>query len=115
LSDFVLLEKTRADGTVKRRVIRNRKTSGISAASAKAQKVCLQRAVDIRFAHEAMDLMRPFNHEQMEHCTPAMAASGVFGVTAYVNDVAEAYWNVLVAHAERRLVTCMLRKQVYVF
>ena len=98
MSDFVVLEKTRADGTVKRRVILNCKTSGISAASAKAQKVCLPHAVDI--AHEAMDLMRPFNHEQMEHCTPAMAASGVFGVTAYVNDVVEAYWNVPVARAE---------------
>jgi len=103
LSDLVVLEKMRADGTVKRRVILNCKTSGISAASAKAQKVCLPRAVDI--AHEAMDLMRPFNHEQMEHCTPTMAASGAFGVTAYVNDVVDAYWNVPVARAERRC-TC---------
>jgi len=64
----------------------------------KGQKVCLPRAVDI--AHKAMDLMRPFNHEQMEHCTPAMAASGVFGVTAYVNDAGEAYRDVPVARAE---------------
>jgi len=38
LSDFVVLEKTRADGTVMRRVILNCKTSGISAASLKARK-----------------------------------------------------------------------------
>jgi len=38
LSDFVVLKKTRADGTVKRSVILNCKTSGISAASLKPRK-----------------------------------------------------------------------------
>ena len=55
LSDLVMLEKMRADGTVKRRVIIN--------------------------------------------------CDGAFGVMAYVNDVADAYWNVPVARAERRC-TC---------
>jgi len=102
LSDLVVVEKTKPDGTKKRRIILNCKSSGVSRVSKKTERVRLPRVMDVVF-------------DTMEICCGSAAEQGTDEAEFYVVDVEEAYWNVPVAPQEWKYFCTKLRSRIWVF
>ena len=100
LSDLVVVEKTKPDGTKKRRIILNCKSSGVSRVSKKTERVRLPRVMDVVF--DTMDICsgNTVDHDNDE-------------AEVYVVDVEEAYWNVPVAPREWTYFCTKLRGRIW--
>jgi len=104
LSSLVIIEKTKPDGSVKRRVILNCLSSGVSKSSQKAEKAVLPRVLDVVF--EVLETAAE---------TKKAVQDDDIGAEAWVADIVDAYWNVPIDPRERRFFCCKLRGSVYVF
>ena len=100
LSDVVILEKMRPDGTLKLRTILNCKTSGVSRSSRRSEHVVLPRITDV--AHDLLELMGDSD-------------DGGSDVELTVADIEDAYWNIPIAPQERKYFACQLRGRFFVF
>jgi len=104
LSDLVIVEKARPDGTIKRRVILNCKSSGVSKASTKSEKAVLPRVLDVVFdCLEACSNAKPY------------ASGPEWNVDVIVADVEDAYWNIPILPEERKFFCTKLRGKIFVF
>ena len=85
LSDLVIIEKQKPDGTVKRRVILNCRSSGVSKSSKKSEKAVLPRVLDLVF-------------DTLEMCVDAVGVDSEdeFSVELWVADIVDAYCNVTI-------------------
>ena len=104
LSDLVVVEKTRPDGTIKRRVILNCKSSGVSKASTKSEKAVLTRVLDVVF-------------DCLEACSNAKqyASGPEWNVDVIGADGEDAYWNIPILPEERKFFCTKLRGKIFVF
>ena len=102
LSNLVIIEKTRPDGTVQGRTILDCKASGLSASSTTTEKAVLPRALDV--VCDCIELMGTDPSDPVEEDDDDVAHVALCG-----NDVVDAYWNVPVHPSERRFFCCRLR------
>jgi len=104
LSDLVIIEKQKPDGKLKRRVILNCLSSGVSKSSMKTEKAVLPRVMDVVF-------------DTLEICAeePRCEPDEDVDVEFWVADIVDAYWNVPIEPKERRFFCCKLRGHIYIF
>jgi hypothetical protein len=93
VSDLVIISKDRPDGTVKKRLILNLKSSGVTAATKKHERVILPRSLDVIW--DCLELL---------HELPAGS-----DVDLLVLDFLKAFWHVPTAKDEQPFLVFKLR------